>query len=153
MKRVASIVTRRYKMRSRRHIRTWFWLSFWLSPLEASKWISMVQVSHAQTVGLTRLSLSSFGVAPITWSVSRIWQHLAVSTPQLPQIWLGLIQIWLGSADFLLLIVFIWVTTSYAGICYASWGPTVWPFLRRSARALTIKAVRGPAAFKVLFDN
>ena len=29
---------------------------------------------------------------------------------------------------------------------YASWGPIVWSFLRRSARAPTIEAVRGEAA-------
>ena len=29
---------------------------------------------------------------------------------------------------------------------YASWGPIFWPFLRRTARALTIKAVRGTVA-------
>ena len=28
-------------------------------------------------------------------------------------------------------------------ICYASWGPILWPFLRSSARDLTIEAVRG----------
>ena len=38
-------------------------------------------------------------------------------------------------------------------ISYASWGPAFWLFLRRSARALTIKAVRGIAAIKSIFDN
>ena len=33
-------------------------------------------------------------------------------------------------------------------ISYASWGPIFWPFLRNSARDLTIKAVRGTVAIK-----
>ena len=38
-------------------------------------------------------------------------------------------------------------------ICYASWGPIFWPFLSRSARAPTMKAVRGTIAIKGVFDN
>ena len=38
-------------------------------------------------------------------------------------------------------------------IRYASWGPILWPFLRSSARALAIKAVRGTVAIKGNFGN
>ena len=39
-------------------------------------------------------------------------------------------------------------------IVYASWGLLIfWPSLRRSARALTIKAVRATVAIKGVFDN
>ena len=36
---------------------------------------------------------------------------------------------------------------------YASWGLIFWPFLRRSVRAPTSKAVRGTVAIKGIFDN
>ena len=41
----------------------------------------------------------------------------------------------------------------FSSIIYASWGPEFWPFLRSSARALTIKAVRGAVATNGVFDN
>ena len=34
-----------------------------------------------------------------------------------------------------------------------TWGPKFWPFLRSSARAPTIKVVRGTVAIKGVFDN
>ena len=39
------------------------------------------------------------------------------------------------------------------GIGYASWGPIFWLFFRSSAQDLTMKAVRGTAAVKGIFDN
>ena len=38
-------------------------------------------------------------------------------------------------------------------ILYASWGPILWPSLRSSARAPTIKAVRRTVAIKGVFNN
>ena len=38
-------------------------------------------------------------------------------------------------------------------ICYVSWDSIFWPFHRRSARAPTIKAVRGTVAIKGIFDS
>ena len=38
-------------------------------------------------------------------------------------------------------------------LSYGSWGPIFSPFLRRSARAPTIKTIRGTMAIKGIFDN
>ena len=44
-------------------------------------------------------------------------------------------------------------TKWFKHIAYAPWGPILWPFLRSSARAPTINAVRGTVAIKGVLDN
>ena len=47
----------------------------------------------------------------------------------------------------------LWGSKTLTRQAYASWGPVFWPFLRSSARAPTIKAVRGTVAMKGVLDN
>ena len=45
------------------------------------------------------------------------------------------------------------MATKVDAMSYASWAPIFWPFLKSSARALTIKAVRGTVAIKGICGN